>query len=185
MTIASPPEEAGVGRGWFIALGVVLIILGLVALWNLVDASLVTTIIIGWVLVIAGVANIIGAFMSSAGAGWRILQGLLGILFIVVGFNVIADPLAGAIALTVVIGAMLIADGIFRIVASFMDRASNAVWMILLGILNILLGLWIWTGIPVSGVVIGLFVGIELIIAGTAWLVAGFSSPSSEQAAAA
>ena len=50
--------------------------------------------------------------------------------------------------------------------------------MILLGILNILLGLWIWTGIPVSGVVIGLFVGIELIIAGTAWLVAGFSSPS-------
>ncbi len=186
MTIASPPEtDTGVGRGWFIALGVVLIILGLVALWNVVDASLVTTIIIGWVLVIAGIANVIGAFMSSASGGWRVLQGVLGILFVIVGFNIIADPLAGAIALTVVIGAMLIADGVFRIVASFMDRASNAVWMILLGILNILLGLWIWTGIPVSGIVIGVFVGIELIIAGTAWLVAGFMAPSSEQTAAA
>ena len=50
------------------------------------------------------------------------VQGLLGILYIVVGFNVIADPLAGAIALTVVFGALLIADGIFRIVAVFMDR---------------------------------------------------------------
>jgi uncharacterized membrane protein HdeD (DUF308 family) len=187
MTIASPPEtDTGVGRGWFIALGVVLIILGLVALWNLVDATLVTVIIVGWVMVIAGIANVIGAFMSSAGAGWRILQGLLGILFVIVGFNIIAEPLAGTLALTVVIGAMLIADGIFRIVAAFMDRASNAVWMILLGVLNILLGLWIWTNIPVSGLAIALFVGIQLIVAGTAWLVAGLmSGPRTEQPAGA
>jgi uncharacterized membrane protein HdeD (DUF308 family) len=182
MTIASPPEtDTGVGRGWFIALGVVLIILGLAALWNLVDATLVTVIIVGWVMVIAGIANIIGAFMSAAGAGWRILQGLLGILFIVVGFNIIAEPLAATVALTVVIGALLIADGIFRIVAAFMDRASHMVWMILLGILNILLGLWLWTNIPISGLAIALFVGIELIIAGTAWLVAGFMGGSSSQ----
>jgi uncharacterized membrane protein HdeD (DUF308 family) len=187
MTIASPPEtDTGVGRGWFIALGVVLIILGLVALWNLVDATLVTVIIVGWVMVIAGIANVIGAFMSSAGVGWRILQGLLGILFVIVGFNIIAEPLAGTLALTVVIGAMLIADGIFRIVAAFMDRAANAVWMILLGVLNILLGLWIWTNIPVSGLAIALFVGVQLIVAGTAWLVAGLmSGPRTEQPAGA
>ena len=126
MTIASPPDtDAGSGRGWFIALGVVLVILGLVALYNAIDATLVTTIIVGWLLVIAGIANIIGVFMSNAGLGWRLLQGLLGILFIVVGFDIIADPLSGAIALTVVIGAMLIADGIFRIVASFMDRGRR------------------------------------------------------------
>ncbi len=186
MTIASPPDSAsGTGRGWFIALGVILIILGLVALWNMVDATLVTTVIIGWVLVIAGVMNIVGAFTSSESAGWRILQGVLAILYILVGFNVIADPFAGAIAITVVFGALLIADGIFRIVASFMDGASNSVWMILLGILNILLGLWLWTGIPFSGVAIGLFVGIELLVAGTAWLVAGFmSGPRTEPAGA-
>jgi len=186
MTIASPPDtDAGSGRGWFIALGVVLFILGLVALYNAVDATLVTTIIVGWLLVIAGVANIVGAFMSGAGGWWRLLQGLLGILYIVVGFDIVADPLSGAIALTVVIGAFLIADGIFRIVASFMDRGSSMVWMIILGIINILLGFWIWTNIPVSGIVIGVFVGLQLLIAGMAWIIAGFSSGPSTAAAGA
>ena len=186
MTIASPPDtDAGSGRGWFIALGVVLFILGLVALYNAIDATLVTTIIVGWLLVIAGIANIIGVFMSNAGIGWRLLQGLLGILFIVVGFDIIADPLSGAIALTIVIGAMLIADGIFRIVASFMDRQSNMIWMIVLGVINIALGFWIWTGIPYSGIVIGVFVGLQLLIAGMAWIIAGFSSGPSQAAASA
>jgi uncharacterized membrane protein HdeD (DUF308 family) len=187
MTYASPPAtDTGSGRGWFIALGVVLVILGLVALYNAIDATLVTTIIVGWLLVIAGIANIVGVFTSNAGIWWRLLQGLLGILFIVVGFDIIADPLQGAIALTIVIGAMLIADGIFRIVASFMDSgAGGRVWMIVLGVINILLGFWIWTGIPMSGIVIGVFVGLQLLIAGIAWIVAGFASGPSEAAAGA
>ena len=186
MTIAAPPEDAGVNRGWFIALGVVLAILGLIALYNAVDATLVTTIIVGWLLVIAGIANIIGAFTTNVGLGWRLVQALLGILYVVVGFNIIADPLAGAITLTVVIGALLIADGIFRIVAVFMDRPANTVWMVVLAIINILLGMWIWTGIPWSGIVIGVFVGIQLLIAGIAWIVAGFmSGPSTELPASA
>ncbi len=186
MTIASTPEsDAGSGRGWFIALGVVLVILGLVALFNAVDATLVTTIIIGWLLVIAGIANVIGAFTTSSGLGWRLVQILLGILYVVVGFNVIADPLAGAIAVTIVFGAMLIADGIFRIVAVFMDRGPNGVWMIVLAVINILLGLWLWTGIPLSGIAIGIFVGIQLLVAGMAWIIMGFMSGPSEAPAGA
>ena len=185
MTFASPPDtDRGIGRGWFIALGVVLILLGLIALMNAVDATLVTTIIVGWLLVIAGIANVIGAFMTNVGLGWRLVQGLLGVLYVIVGFDIIADPLAGAITLTVVIGALLIADGIFRIVATFMDRPGNSVWMIILAIINILFGLWVWTNIPVSGVVIGVFVGVELLVAGAAWLVAGFMTGSREQQAA-
>ncbi len=182
MTIASNPDsDAGSGRGWFIALGVVLVILGLVALWNVIDASLVTTVIIGWLLVIAGIANVIGAFTTNVGIGWRLLQALLGILYVVVGFDLIADPLAGAIAVTVVIGAMLIADGIFRIVAFFMDRPGSSVWMIVLAVINILFGIWVWTNIPVSGIVIGVFVGVQLLVAGMAWIIAGFAGGSSTQ----
>jgi len=181
MTIASPPETASGGRGWFIALGVVLVILGLIALWNVVDASLITTIIIGWLLVIAGIANVIGAFMTNVGVGWRIVQALLGVLYVIVGFNLVADPLSGAIAVTVVIGAMLIADGIFRLVAVFMDRPGGSIWMVLLAIINIVFGLWVWTNIPVSGIVIGVFVGVQLLVAGTAWIVAGFMGGSGAQ----
>ncbi len=187
MTIASTPDaDAGGGRGWFIALGVVLVILGLVALWNVIDASLVTTIIIGWVLVIAGIATFIGAFTTDLGLGWRLLQLVLGILYVVVGFDLIADPLQGAIIVTVVIGVMLIADGILRIVAFFMDRPRSSVWMIVLAVINILFGVWVWTNIPVSGIVIGVFVGVQLLVAGMAWIVAGFMGGSaSEQPAGA
>jgi uncharacterized membrane protein HdeD (DUF308 family) len=182
MTIASPPDtDAGGGRGWFIALGVVLVILGLIALYNAVDATIVTTIIVGWLLEIAGIANVIGAFTTNIGTGWRIVQALLGILYVIVGFNIAADPLAGAIALTIVVGVMLIADGVFRLVATLMDRPANSVWMIILAIVNILFGIWVWTNIPISGVVIGVFVGVQLLVAGIAWIVAGFMGYSKSE----
>ena len=58
--------------------------------------------------------------------------------------------------------------------------------MILLGVLNILLGIWLWTGIPLSGIAIGIFVGLQLLVAGMAWIIAGFMGGSgSEQPAAA
>ena len=57
--------------------------------------------------------------------------------------------------------------------------------MIVLGIINILLGFWIWSGIPVSGIVIGVFVGLQLLIAGMAWIIAGFTSGPSQAAAGA
>ena len=182
MTISSTPEtNAGSGRGWFIALGVALVVLGLIALWNVVDTTLVTAIFIGWLLVIGGIFNIIGAFVTQVGLGWRLVHGLLGILYVLVGINLVMDPFSGAITLTILLGALLIADGTFRIVAAFMDRRDDTVWMVLLAIINILFGLWIWTGIPFSGVVIGVYVGIQLLVAGIAWLVAGFMGGSGSE----
>jgi uncharacterized membrane protein HdeD (DUF308 family) len=168
-----------------VAFGVVIAILGLVALFNAVDATMVTTIIVGWVLVIAGIASIVGAFTSESGLGWRILQGLLGVLYIVVGLEIVFDPLAGAIALTVVIALMLIIDGFMRLFGAFSERGPGWGWMVALAIVNILLGVWLWTGIPVSGVAIGIFVGIELLIAGIIWIMVGFSARSPEQPALA
>lgn len=171
---ATSGSEAGRGRAWFIGFGVVLVILGILALFNAGDATLAVTIFVGWLLVIAGIANIVGALMTSAGLGWRVVQALLGVLYVLAGVNVVFDPMSGAIALTIVFGALLIADGILRIVAAVMDRGRDVVWIVLLGIVNILLGLWLWTGIPFSALAIGIYVGIQLLVAGTAWLVAGF-----------
>jgi uncharacterized membrane protein HdeD (DUF308 family) len=167
-----------------VGIGVVLAILGLVALWNVVDATLVTTIIVGWVLVAAGAMQLVGAFTGGSSTGWRILQALLGVLYIIVGFELAFDPLAGAIALTVVVALMLIIDGVARIVMAFMNRGRGWGWSIALGALNILLGAWIWTGIPVSGVVIGFFVGLQLLFAGILWIMIGFSGRSAQAATA-
>ena len=43
--------------------------------------------------------------------------------------------------------------------------------LLLTGVINLALGAWLWTGIPVSGLAIGLFVGIDLLMAGVTWMV--------------
>ena len=177
-------DALGLNWKWLIGIGVVLAILGLVALWNAVDATIVTTVIVGWVLVAAGAMQLVGAFAGGSSTGWRILQGVLGVLYIVVGFNIVFDPLAGAIALTVAVALMLLIDGVVRIIAAFMDRREGWGWTVALGAVNILLGLWIWTGIPLSGLVIGFFVGLQLLFVGMLWIVAGFASRPSQQAVA-
>jgi len=166
-----------------IGLGVVLIILGLVALWNVVDATIVTTVIVGWVLVIAGVMHIVGAFTGGS-TGGRILSALLGILYVVVGFDRVVDPLSGTLALTIAVAIMLLLDGEIRIFTSFSNRGEGWGWMVALGVINILLGIWLWTGIPMSGLAIGFFVGLQLLFVGLTWLMVGFMSGESSPAAA-
>jgi uncharacterized membrane protein HdeD (DUF308 family) len=183
MVYADSGESVGVSRGWLIGLGVVMIILGLVALWNVVDASIVTTVIVGWVLVIAGVMHIVGAFTGGS-TGGRILSAVLGILYVLVGFDLIIQPALGALTLTIVVAIMLLVDGVIRIVSSVMNRGEGWGWMVALGVINILLGIWIWTNFPISGLVIGFFVGLQLLFIGLTWLMVGFMSGDSATAAA-
>lgn len=159
---------------WFVALGVVMIILGAVILWNVVDATLITTILVGFLLVAAGIAEIVAAFGQGRSVASRLLHGLLGVIYILVGLNIVTDPFAGTIALTLVIAAMLIVDGIIRLVEAFAYRPPAWGLMGVVAIVNILLGLWLWSGIPVSGLAIGFFVGIQIVMAGVMWFVLGW-----------
>jgi uncharacterized membrane protein HdeD (DUF308 family) len=183
MVYADPGGSLGLSRGWLIGLGVVMIILGLVALWNVVDATLVTTVIVGWVLVIAGVMHVVGAFTGGS-TGGRILSALLGILYVVIGFDLVFNPLEGTLALTVAVAIMLLIDGVIRIFTSFSNRGEGWGRMVALGVINILLGIWLWTGIPMSGLAIGFFVGLQLLFVGLTWLMVGFMSGDSATAAA-
>ena len=131
---------------WFVGFGVVLVILGAIALWNVVDATLVTTIFIGWLLVLGGIVQIIGAFAASGSMGARVLMGLVGILYAIVGFNIVADPLQGAVALTIVIAIVLIVEGIIRLFAAFNEATPQRGLVAVLAVINILLGLWLWAG---------------------------------------
>lgn len=170
--------------GWVVAIGVLLAILGIVALFNVVDATIVTTIIIGWLLAFAGIMHVVGAFTSAESLGWRVAQGLLGILYVIVGLNLVFNPLEGTLALTVALAILLIVDGVVRIVASIMDRHDAWVLTLILGVLNILIGFWLWTGFPVSGLAIGFFAGLQLLIVGIMWIFAGFAARSARNAMA-
>lgn len=178
-TLSESQFETAELRGrwkWFVGLGAVMVVLGVVILLNVVDATLITTVLIGWLLVIAGIAEVVTAFGQGRGVPSRLLHGLLAVLYVVVGLNIVADPLRGAIALTVVISIMLIVEGIIRLVEAIAYRPLHAGLLGVVGVVNIVLGLWLWTGIPVSGLAIGLFVGLQIVMAGVMWVVLGWTA---------
>ena len=185
MSFMELPSEAELRSRWkwFVGFGVVLVILGAIALWNVVDATLVTTIFIGWLLVLGGIVQIIGAFATSGSMGARVLMGVVGILYAIVGLNIVADPLQGAVALTIVIAIVLIVEGIIRLFAAFSEATPQRGLVAVLAVINILLGLWLWSGNPTTGLAIGFFVGFQLVLAGILWIVGGFAARSALQAA--
>ncbi len=172
----------------FTGVGAAMAILGVLALGNLWDATVVTTFIIGIVLILAGVAQIGFAFMAKeAGGLLRGITGAIGILSIVVGIDIAADPKGAVVAVALAIAFLLVFNGIMRIIAAVMNRQGMWILGLIVGVIDVLLGLWIWSGIPISGLAIGLFVGVDLLIGGIMWIVLGLTSrnaaPSAPSAA--
>src|ERR1700742_3483495 len=101
--------------GWLIALGVVYVIAGLIALGSVVFATVVSVFVVGIMMLIAGVAEVINAFQIKTW-GKFLLWLLLGALYIVAGFLTFDNPLLAAVVLTLLLGVALIASGIMRVV---------------------------------------------------------------------
>ncbi len=170
------PGQDALREHWalFTGVGVVLAILGVVALGNLWSATVVTVAIIGIVLIIAGVAQIGFAIMArEAGGLLRIVTGAIGALSIAVGIDVAADPKGAVVAVALAIALLLVFNGIMRVIAALMNRTGMWVLGVIVGVIDVLLGLWIWSGVPISGLAIGLFVGLDLLIGGIMWIVLG------------
>ena len=103
--------------GWFLALGILLVILGMVALGSSVFMTLATMVFVGWLLIVGGVLEAAHA-CSCKGWGGFFIDLLTGILYVVVGFMVVANPGASAVALTLLIAMFLTFGGLFRIVVA-------------------------------------------------------------------
>ena len=160
--------------GWIVALGVVDVIAGLIALGSVVFATVVTVFVVGVMMLLAGVAEVISAFQIKSW-GKFLLWVLLGVLYIVAGFATFENPLLAAALLTLLLGFALIASGVMRIVLAFsMKQEMPWVWVAVSGVITLLLGLVILAHWPVSGLyILGLFLGIDLIIAGLGWIGIG------------
>ena len=160
--------------GWIIALGVVYIIAGIIALGSVVLATVATVFVVGIMMVIAGVAEVINAFQIKTW-GRFLLWLLLGALYIVAGLITFENPLLAAAILTLFLGIALIASGIMRIVLAFsMQAVMPWIWVLLSGVITLLLGLVIVAHWPVSSLyILGLFLGIDLVLAGASWIGIG------------
>src|SRR5262244_2866789 len=114
--------------GWIVALGIVYLVAGLIALGSVVTATVVSVFIVGIMMLIAGIAEVINAFQIKTW-GKFLLWLLLGALYIVAGFFAFENPLLGAAALTLLLGISLLVSGIMRIVIAFsMQETMPWIW---------------------------------------------------------
>lgn len=156
---------------WFLALGIGLVVISMIALGAAFWVTMGAVAVFGVLLIIAGIAQTVSAFWSPR---WRglLVHMLTGILYLVVGYIVVDNPLESAVALTLLIASFLIVMGIFRIVVALLERFHNWGWCLLSGCVSGLLGILILKQWPGSGVwVIGLFLGIEMLFNGVAWIM--------------
>jgi uncharacterized membrane protein HdeD (DUF308 family) len=160
--------------GWIVALGVVYVIAGIIALGSVVFATVVTVFVVGVMMLLSGVAEVISAFQIK-NWGKFLLWVLLGALYIVAGFLTFENPLLAAAVLTLLLGFALVASGVMRIVLALsMKQEMPWIWVAVSGVITLLLGLIILVHWPVSGLyILGLFLGIDLIIAGMGWIGIG------------
>lgn len=162
--------------GWFLALGIVLIMLGMGALTYAVTATLTSVIVIGVLMLIGGVAQLIHAWTlrSLGGFFWWTLVGLL---YIVAGGMVIQNPIAGAEILTLLLGATLIGVGVLRLGIWLMNRGQEGwLWLAFSGVISLVTGLLIALQWPSIGLwLLGMILGIDLLFQGWSMLWLGLA----------
>jgi uncharacterized membrane protein HdeD (DUF308 family) len=156
--------------GWLLALGIILVVVGTIAIGMPLLTSLATALTIGALLLVGGVTQLVGAFWTRDWSGFFLML-LMGVLYVVVGLLFLRSPGEALLALTLLLACSLMVSGVLRIVGSLMYRFPHWGWIFFGGILNLILGILIWQQWPLSLLVIGLFVGIDMIWSGWTWIM--------------
>lgn len=161
---------------WFIIIGIVLIILGCLALGYQFIATVFSVYFIGSLLFIAGVIQVIHSF-NIKGFGQTALWAVMGILYIFIGAMSFFQPIAVSSALTLLISLLLTMSGFTQIFAAMNNRnIPRWGWIIFSGIINIILGFMLIAGWPYDSVyVLGMFLGIDLVFQGFSYIAIGFA----------
>jgi uncharacterized membrane protein HdeD (DUF308 family) len=153
---------------WLLILGIILVVLGVIALGCVPLVTEAFVIYYGLVLIFSGVVGGVQAFRFRRGAAFFL--GLLSaVLDVVVGLLMLNYTWEAAAILTLLLGAFFLVTGLFRILTSVSWRFPNWGWSLLAGVVSVMLGLAIWRRWPLDTYwVVGLFVGLEMLFRGWA-----------------
>ena len=169
------PHEIVQYWGWFLAFGIGVLILGIAAVLRSVTATVVSMLFFGWLLVLSSGIEIAQAVMVGHWAGF--FQHLLAaILFGIAGLLLVTRPVISAEVLTIVMAMFFLVGGLFQIIGSIAVALPGWGWQVADGLITLVLGLLVFAQWPASGLwVIGLFIGIDLIFYGCAWIALALS----------
>ena len=171
------------GWGWLLALGIIFIILGILALGAPSAVSMSVELVLGWILIIGGVISIISSFFSGQWGKFFLIL-LSGIIFLIAGIELLAHPLAGVLTITLFLAVFFFVEGIFKIIFSFQMKSSqNWGWVLFSGIISLFLAILIWAEWPASIGIIGLLVGFYILFSGISMVMLAFGARNVPQQA--
>lgn len=165
----------------FLFEGILLVVLGLLAILVPQIASLAVTILLGWLFLISGVFGLAASFYARQAPGfwWSLLSAVLAL---VVGLALLAAPIAGVLSLTYVLIAFFFLEGVASIMYAIEHRrelTGGWMWMLASGIVTLALGVIILAGLPGSAAwALGLLVGIDMVFGGSALMAVAFAARS-------
>jgi uncharacterized membrane protein HdeD (DUF308 family) len=152
--------------GWFLVLGIVLIVLGVIALSIIPAATIATVMVLGWLMVFGGVVEAVHGFQVHRWSGvfLHLIAGIAGVL---IGLLIVTHPVAGALAWTQLFASFFTVIGLFRLIAAIRLRFPNWGWAAFDGTVTLILGFALWAAWPVSALwFLGFSLGISLILRG-------------------
>jgi uncharacterized membrane protein HdeD (DUF308 family) len=155
--------------GLFLGEGIVLILLGTVAVLVPELASVAATVVFGWILLLSGVVGLIATFRARGSPGfvWSLISAILGIA---AGVVLLSMPVRGALTLTAVLIAFLLVEGLATVLFALEHRKGSSgrwSWVLTSGIVDLALGLMLLAGLPGTAVwALGLLIGINMIFGG-------------------
>lgn len=170
--------QFGKNANRFLIWGIVLLILGCLAISAATFTTLVTVVFLGFIIFLSGATMAIDTltFWWNKWGGFFI-HGIIAILYMLVGLMLILNPIEGSISLTFLLGVFYIIAGIFRLFFSFALRLPHWGWGFFNGLVSLLLGVLILLNWPEASLfIIGLFVGIDLVVSGIAYIMASLAA---------
>ena len=165
--------------GLFLAEGIILVLLGVVAIVVPPIATIAFTLVVGWVFLFSGAAGLFTTFYVGRAPGfwWSLLSALIGIA---AGLILIARPVTGSLSLTLVLIAFFVVEGIATIMYAIDHRgqaSSRWGWMLVSGIIDLVLAIIILAGLPETAIwALGLLVGINMVFGGSALIAMALSA---------
>lgn len=165
--------------GWSIALSVLMIVAGVLALASPLAGGIAVNVLVAWLLAFSGFFHLVFAWYRPSAGGflWELL---LGILYISIGGYLLMHPVIGLESLTIALAIYLLLEAVLEFVLGFTLRPlPGSGWLIFDGIITLILAVMIWRTWPSSaGWVIGLLVGISMLFSGTSRLVLSLAARS-------
>jgi uncharacterized membrane protein HdeD (DUF308 family) len=156
---------------FFLIEGIVLLVLGVIAVCVPPIATVAVEVFIGWIILLSGVLGLVMTFQTrgSPGFAWSLLSAVVGIA---AGIVLLAWPLSGVFSLTVMLTVFLALEGVASIMYALAHRnGKTSRWELMLvsGIVDLILAGLIFAGLPGTAAwAIGLIVGINLLFGGVA-----------------